>query len=177
MIKLYLDCDGVILNTIDKTKEWMKRDNIDPKDEMIVHDYFVSKIDWNILIQEAGVLKDALNKIKYLLSLGIYDAKILTTVTCMLEPECKINYFNEKLPGVEVITVPWLVRKDEVVDAKNSILVDDSKGNILNWRDAGGVGLHFVKENPRFNSMEIDNLLDIPKFNDKLDNYVKKLIR
>ena len=113
---------------------------------MVVHDYFVSKIDWNILIKDAGVLKDALNKIKYLLSLGIYDAKILTTVTCMMEPTCKINCFDEHLPGVEVITVPWLVRKDTVVDARNSILVDDSKTNILNWRDAGGIGLHFVKE-------------------------------
>ena len=134
VIRLYLDCDGVILNTIDKVKELMIKDGIEPKDELIVHDYFVSKIDWNVLIKEAGILKDALNKIKFLFSLGIYDTKILTTITCMIEPECKIRYFNEHLPRIEVITVPWGVRKDSVVDARNSILVDDSKNNILNWR-------------------------------------------
>lgn len=177
MIKLWLDCDGVILNTIDKTKEWMIRDNIDPKNEDVVHEYFENKIDWQILIKEAGVLKDSLNKIKYLLSLGIYDIKILTTVTSMLEPIHKTNYFNDVLPEVEVITVPWGVRKDKVVYARNSILVDDSKTNIFNWRDSDGIGLHFVKENPNWDMMEIDNLLDIPRFNDNVKTYSKRLTR
>lgn len=178
VIKLYLDCDGVILNTIDTVKELMIKDGIEPKDELIVHDYFISKIDWNILIKEAGILKDALNKIKFLLSLGIYDARILTTITCLMEPSCKINYFNKNLPGIEVITVPWGVRKDNVVDARNSILVDDSKNNILNWRLAGGLGLHYVNENPNYNLMEISDLLSIVRFNGEIeDRNVKRLIR
>ena len=177
MINLYLDCDGVLLDTIDKTKEWMKRDGIDPNNVDLVHEYFVEVIDWEKLIKEAGVLNDALNKVRYLQTLGIYDTKILTTVTSLLEPIHKINYFSKELPGIEVIPVPWLVRKDSVVDARNSILVDDSKTNIRNWREAGGIGLQFVKENPNLELMEINDLLHIPRFNHELEAKVKKLTR
>lgn len=171
MVKLYLDCDGVILDTIDKALEWMKIEHLDIHNSDLVHEYFV-QTDWNKLIEEAGVLNDALAKIKFLCSMGNYDTKILTTCVNGQEPIIKTNYFRKQLPGIEVITVPWLVRKDSVVDARGSILVDDSQTNIANWNEAGGIGIKFVKENPDLELMEINNLLDITKF----DGKAKKLI-
>ena len=173
LIRLYLDCDGVILDTIDKTYEWMNLENLDIHDADLVHEYFVSRVNWDKLIKEAGVLNDAINKVKKLMEMGTYDPTILTTCVSLLEPVIKMNYFKNELPNVPVITVPWLVRKDRVVDANGSILVDDSKRNIANWRESGGIGLHFVKENPNLELMEINDLMDIPKFNNK----VKKLVR
>lgn len=173
MIKLYLDCDGVILDTIDKTYEWMQLENLDINDKDLVHEYFVNRVNWDKLIREAGVLKDSLNKIKKLCQMGIYEPTILTTCVSILEPCIKTDYFKRELPNIPVITVPWLVRKDSVVDANGCLLVDDSKTNVYNWNEKGGTGLLFVKEHPKFELNEIDDLLDIPKFNDK----VKKLTR
>lgn len=173
MIDLYLDCDGVILDTIDKTYEWMQLEHLDITDANLVHEYFVNRVNWEKLIREAGVLKDSLKKIKKLKAMGIYDIRILTTCVSVLEPLIKTDYFKKELPDIPVITVPWLVKKDSVVDARNSILVDDSKQNILFWREAGGVGLHFIKEKTDLEQMEITDLMDIPKFNGK----VKKLVR
>ena len=172
MIDLYLDCDGVILDTIDKALEWMILEHLDIHNSDLVHEYFV-QADWNKLIEEAGILNNAIEKIKLLQSIGIYDTRILTTCVNGLEPIIKKDFFNKQLPGIDVITVPWLVRKDSVVDARNSILVDDSKTNIVNWREAGGIGLQFVKEKPNLEMMEINNLLDVPQFSGK----VKKLTR
>lgn len=172
MKKLYLDCDGVILDTIDKALELMRKDNLNTSDSDLVHEYFVNS-DWIKLIREAGVLNNSIDKIRHLMELGIYDIKILTTCVNKDEPFIKTAYFEIMLPEIPVITVPWLVRKDSVVDARNSILVDDSRTNIRNWREAGGVGIHFVKNNPNFDQMETNDLLEVPKF----DTKVKKLVK
>ena len=172
MRNLYLDCDGVILDTIDKAYELMRRDGLDPKNRELVNKYFVD-VDWLYLINEAGQLDNSIEKIIKLREMGIYDIKILTTCVNKNEPWIKTLYFEQELPGIPVITVPWMVRKDSVVDADNSILVDDSTTNVTNWRESGGIGLHFVKGFASLEDMQINDLMDIPKIEQK----VKKIVR
>ena len=43
----------------------------------------------------------------------------------------------------------------------NNILVEDTLSNALRWRNAGGIGLCFVKENPDFLNDEIADLSEI----------------
>ena len=81
--------------------------------------------------------------------------------THLNEESVKRTLFNKLLPGVRVITVNFNDNKDEVVDPINNILVEDTLSNALRWRNAGGIGLYFVKENPDFLNDEIADLSEI----------------
>ena len=50
---------------------------------------------------------------------------------------------------------------------------DDSTTNVTNWRESGGIGLHFVKGFASLEDMQINDLMDIPKIEQK----VKKIVR
>ena len=57
--------------------------------------------------------------------------------------------------------VPRALSKTSVINAKNSILVDDYAGNLREWETAGGIPVRF---NLNLNSKGfkvIDNLLDL----------------
>ena len=159
---LYLDCDGVILDTIDEAYCMMKELGLDTSDQILVNKFF-RMVDWNILILRAGILKDSISKIKKIITSATFkDVVILTKISGNLNEESvKRTLFNKLLPGVRVITVNFNDNKDEVVDPINNILVEDTLSNALRWRNAGGIGLYFVKENPDFLNDEIADLSEI----------------
>ena len=68
---LYLDCDGVILDTMDTAYRMMKEEGLDVTDGKVVNHFFINT-DWNILIYEAGVLKNAILKIKKIIGIIIF---------------------------------------------------------------------------------------------------------
>lgn len=161
---LYLDCDGVILDTIDEAYRMMRELNMDISDWRVVNNFFVN-IDWNILIYEAGILKHSITKIKRIIESGMFkEVKILTKTSGNLE-EAKIKkiLFGKLLPEIEVITVDFYDNKDEVVDPVGHILVDDSKSNCRRWSASGGRGILFVREKPNYELDQIDDLIDVPK--------------
>ena len=172
-IILYLDCDGVILNTIDKAYELMKEEGLDITNWRTVNRFFIDT-DWNMLIEQAGVIKDAINKIKKIIELKLFKEVIILTKTSgnLYEEGIKRKFFAEVLPGVRVITVDFYANKDEVVDPVNNILVEDSVKNAIRWNTAGGIGVFFVKENPDYEKDEIDDLADLCEAGS-----VKKLLR
>ncbi len=158
---IYLDCDGVILNTMDTAYANMKKMGLDINDSDVVHEYFIN-VNWNNLIKQAGVLNDSIDKIKFLRSLG-YNFKILTTCVNKDEPEIKRNYFFNMLPCIEVITVPWKVNKSSVVRARGNVLIDDSRHNITDWNEARGQGILFNHNLSDSDDECINDLLCIPK--------------
>lgn len=161
---LYLDCDGVILDTIDEAYRMMEEVGLDSKNKELVHKFFLN-VDWNLLVLRAGILKDAVNKIKKIRESNLFkDIIILTKISGNLyEEEVKRNLFGELLPEIEIITVKFNDNKDEVVNPKNNILVEDTLNNAIRWRNAGGIGLYFVKENPNYMYDEIADLSEINK--------------
>lgn len=52
---------------------------------------------------------------------------------------CKSQYKN----------VGKVENKNDVVEAKNNILVDDYSGNLYAWESAGGIGVKFSEENKK----------------------------
>lgn len=172
-IILYLDCDGVILNTIDTAYELMKEEGLDITNWRTVNRFFIN-VDWNMLIEQAGVIKDAINKIKRIIELNIFKEVVILTKTSgnLYEEEIKRNFFGEVLPGIRVITVDFYANKDEVVNPVNNILVEDSVKNAVRWNNAGGIGVFFVKSNPDYEKDEIDDLDNLGKAVS-----VKKLLR
>lgn len=156
MQKLYLDCDGVILDTINKSYNMLKEAGITGEDEVTK---FYSSIDWEKLIEESGEINDSINKIKILLD--YFDIQILTHVNTNYEARVKMEYFSKKLPGVNVIAVPKRVKKADYVTAKGSILVDDYTPNLDYWKEKGGIPVKFSDSLKECSYMVITDLLEL----------------
>ena len=63
MKQLYIDFDGVILDTMTKSYEELKKENIDRKDQDKVMEFF-RNLDWKKLIEETEEINDSINEIK-----------------------------------------------------------------------------------------------------------------
>ncbi len=138
MTKLYLDCDGVILDTINMSYKMLKEKGIEREEEK---EDFYRNLSWEELIIEAGEINNATDKIKKLTE--IYDVAILTHVISEGEIIAKENYFKAVLPNVKVISVPKGTKKSDAVDPKGNILVDDFLPNLDYWHEKGGISIKF----------------------------------
>ena len=101
MTKLYLDCDGVILDTINMSYKMIKNKGLTNEKDI---EHFYKNLSWEELIIEAGEINNSIEKIKELTK--VYDVEILTHVISEGEIIAKENYFKEVLPEVKVIAVP-----------------------------------------------------------------------
>lgn len=161
---LYLDCDGVILDTIEACYKLMRDEGLNDKDKNIVHEYFLN-VDWNYLIYRAGVLNNSIINIKNIIESNKFkDVIILTKISGNLgEEKCKRILFSKLLPDVKVLAVPYDMNKNDFVDPRGNVLVDDEMKNVLNWIYAGGIGIYYVRNNPNYELNEIDNLKNLNK--------------
>ena len=66
MKNLYIDFDGVILDTITPVYNLAKRLNLDVKTQTKEVGLLYAKIDWETLIDESPALSDSINNIKKL---------------------------------------------------------------------------------------------------------------
>lgn len=144
-IRLYIDCDGVILDTIATARRLAKEKGINPNDFDELHEFFLS-IDWNILIYESGILDNAISKIKRIIASGKYDVSILTKL-CGNETEelAKRIILSKLLPDVPIITLDLAESKHTKVNPVDAILIEDSLHNHRGWIKAGGISVLFLK--------------------------------
>ncbi len=156
MLKLYLDCDGVILDTITRSYAVLKEMKIESEEEIT---RFYTNLDWDDLILSSGEIAGATNKIKKLTEK--FDVEILTHVTSENEIISKKKYFAEKLPGINIIFVPKPIKKTDVVEAKGAILVDDYSLNLDDWLLKGGIPVKFSDSGKKSTYITITDLLDL----------------
>ena len=163
-IILYIDCDGVIYNTIEIAFKLMNELQIDRKDSKIVDDFF-RNIDWQNLMNQSEIINNSINKIKLLQDSNLYkDIIILTKLNGNYYVEkVKRDTFDILLPKIKVLTLPLSYSKASIVNAKNNILVDDELRNIKLWNNAGGIGIQFIKDTIDFDHNIINDLSDIEK--------------
>lgn len=158
MQKLYLDCDGVILNTINMTYKMLREKNITEYSEI---EDFYRKVNWDTLIIEAGEIDNSINKIRKLIN--YFDVEILTHVNSDGEVLAKLNYFKEVLPEVNVITVSKEIKKADFVNPNGAILVDDYLPNLEYWYEKGGIPIKFSDSGKDCKYEVIADLLDLLK--------------
>lgn len=156
MQKLYLDCDGVILDTINKSYQMLKEEGITTEEERKI---FYSNINWERLIIDSGQINNSIDKIKELTK--YFDVEILTHVYTENEGQAKINYFKKELPNINIITVPKTVKKADFVDPTNAILVDDYTSNLDYWQEKGGIPVKFSDSRKESNYPVITDLLEL----------------
>ncbi len=163
-IKLYLDFDGVILNTIDITYELFKRKNITNPEEIVD---FYKNLDWNEIIKISKPINDSINCIKNIIDSNLYDISILSHVVTMEEADVKRNFLNENLPGIDLIAVDRDKNKCDVVDCRNAVLVDDYMENLELWYEKGGIPIKFSDKGKEYDFISISNLgMLITKYNE-----------
>ena len=160
MKQLYIDFDGVILDTMTKSYEELKKENIDRKDQDKVIDFF-RNLDWKKLIEETEEINDSINEIKKICDSKKFNVYILTHVNSTNEMIEKIKYLHKKLPLVTVVSVPKEIPKTEVVNPSAAILIDDYSGNIREWQKKLGIGIKFVKELEGSDYPEITHLSEV----------------
>ena len=157
-LKLYLDCDGVILDTIDKSYEMIKSRNLHTEEEIKA---FYCDIDWDDLIETSGERDNSISKIRVLLE--YFDIEVLTHVFSDKELISKKRYFARELPLVNVIGVPKNVNKCDMVDPREAILVDDYLPNLVKWSEKGGVSVKFSDSGKTCDYIVITDLLELIK--------------
>lgn len=166
MIKLYLDFDGVILNTIDVTYEMIDKNNITSQGEK---NKFYQNIDWFNLIDNCSEINNSISNIRNIIKSKLYDVTILTHIVGKNEAEAKRKYLHSKLKNIDIITVNIGTNKCDIVDCKNAILVDDYINNLDLWYKKGGIPIKFSDKGKKCKYMSIKSLDELIEKYDEIE--------
>lgn len=161
MKELYIDFDGVILDTITGPFEKIKELDLTTEEE--VGEYF-SKMDWKKLIEDSPVINDSLNCIQKLIESNKFYISILTHTNSLNEIVHKVHYIRKYFKDITIIPVPKSISKTKMVHTKDAILIDDYSHNLREWEKEGGIGIKFSlkstsKSFPIIN--KLDQILDM----------------
>ena len=135
---IYLDFDGVLFDTVSIILSEAEKNNVNLKGDC---KSFFESLDWKYILNSALEINDSVCVVSELKK--IKNIKILTHVSSINEMEEKTLFINEKFKDIEIIFVPKKYHKSEIVNARDNILVDDSKKNIDDWNTSGGKGILF----------------------------------
>ena len=161
MKNLYIDFDGVILDTITPVYNLAKKLNIDVKTQTKEVGLLFSKIDWETLIEESEELSNSINSIKDLKKSKKFNISILTHINSLKEAKAKIEFINSLFDDLTIIPVPKSCSKTKMTQTKEAILVDDYSGNLREWESAGGIGVKYTKEKEDCDFINITSLEDL----------------
>lgn len=146
MRRLYIDFDGVVLNTIPVLYAALEASGADTKVEKEIARFF-STYDFDMVINDDNILNDSINCINKLINSKKFEVAFLTHVNSLAEGICKINYLKTKFKdNVTIIITPKEISKTQMVYSKGAILVDDYSGNLTEWENAGGIAIRFSNE-------------------------------
>ena len=146
MKRLYIDFDGVVLDTIPHLYNALETSGVDTKNEREVGRFF-SMYDFDMIINDDNILNDSINCIQKLLDSKKFEISFLTHVNSLDEGVSKINYLKSKFENnITIIITPKEISKTMMVHSKGAILVDDYSGNLTEWESTGGIAVRFSKE-------------------------------
>jgi len=133
-MKIYIDFDGVIVDTDKTINKLIKKED---KHE------FIKNYDWELLIKESEIINNAIENIKN----SKYDTYLLSKVSTTQEAKAKIKFLRKNKVNINLHFVPSGIDKNQVVQAKGNILIDDKIRNLDLWRQAGGISIYFNSKN------------------------------
>lgn len=152
-MKKYIDFDGVIMDTYMP----LFHDYLEKKNNGIYVDdtkHVINK-NWEDVIKNSFVINDAINIIK---ELETDNVAILTRIHSLEnEGVAKIKFLREMGIKCNIILVPYQVKKTDIVQAKNNILVDDAVFNLDEWRMAGGIPIFFDTRGNNIDGFGVEN--------------------
>ncbi len=145
MRNLYLDFDGVVCDTIDITYKMLEEMGLDYRDKEICEPFY-QKLDWNEVFERCHIINDSINCIQKIIDSGKFNVAFLTHVNSIGEIESKVDFIMRHFPNITIISVPKSISKTQMVNVKDSILIDDYTQNLIEWKQQGGYGIKFDLE-------------------------------
>lgn len=159
MFKLYIDFDGVILDTITVLYEEAKRQEYEIDDRE-----FYKNFNYKCILKDKYIINDSINCIQKLIDSGKFDVSILTHCNSIKEGADKVRYIRKYFKDITVIICPKEISKTKMIQTKGAILVDDYAGNLREWESEGGIPVRFsTKLNGKGYRVvdKLDQLLDM----------------
>ena len=160
MKNLYIDFDGVILDTIEVTYRLLEEQKINLKDIETVQNFYKT-LDWKNLLSITPEINNAFNCIQELLESKKFNIFILTHVNSMDEIIEKVKFIRKHTDHITIIPVPKQLSKTKMVRAKDAILIDDYTKNLEEWEKEGGIGIKFSVKRKESKFSTIDCLSQV----------------
>ena len=145
MRNLYIDFDGVIMNTIEITYQDMIDKNINQDNQKEVRDYY-KNLDWIQLLKKSKIINNGIECIEKIIESEKFEISILTHVNSLHEAVEKIKFIRKYFKDITIIPVPRELSKTEMVHVEDSILIDDYAGNLQEWQEKGGIAIRFSEK-------------------------------
>ncbi len=163
---LYIDCDGVIIDTITTIIVELNKLGYDyqqvKKDNEFMTNFLSHQFSFSQEFPNIPIIDDNISKINQINKTKVFNCiAILTHVITPEEADVKIKRFHDELPEIKVIPVPKIELKSSFVPVKNAILVDDYPQNTLDWYTKGGIGINYKEASSNENIPTINDLLEL----------------
>lgn len=139
--QIYIDADGVLWDT-----EAHLFDEYHAKKSAgvsIDKEEYLANYDWYHKIYEAGFIPGSIEFLKEHPEIFVATKSI----TLNNEGTAKVKILRELGCKNGVFIIPHALKKSDIVDSVNSILVDDTVHNLDDWKNAGGIPLYFNHRN------------------------------
>lgn len=142
MKNLYIDFDGVLMDTITTSYRLLDEAQIDREDAQEVLKFYQT-LNWEEIIEVTPILNDSIERLRHIKKSGRYDISILTHVNSVAEIIEKVKFIRKYFHDITVIACPKAISKTMMVHAKDAILIDDYAGNLIEWEQVGGIAVKF----------------------------------
>jgi len=159
MKNLYIDFDGVIVDTIRVTYDMLDRLGVDRSNFEKMSEFYYN-LNWKQILSLTPIINDSFNCIEKISNSNKFNISILTHVNSLDEAIAKVNYIRKYAKSVTIIPVPREISKTRMIEAKDAILIDDYSGNLKEWEAAGGIGIQFSTDLNKDKGFKVIDRLD-----------------
>ena len=136
MRRLYIDFDGVVMDTIPLLYNELEKNGVSLDNEEKIALIF-SHFDFAEIIKDKNILNDSIDCINKLLDSKRFEISFLSHVNSLEEGVVKIKYLRRHFKDdITIIIVPKVISKTKMVHSEGAILVDDFSGNLKEWEEA-----------------------------------------
>ncbi len=152
--KIFIDFDGVLYDT--EMRIQIKKNA--SKDTNWTE--FFEKLNWFELLEESKEINNAIDYLLEAQSKKEKEISILTKVHTLLEMEAKVKKLRENSVELPILFVPPHIKKSQIyIPNNNTILIDDSIKNLMDWKQKGGKGIYFNEDCEKSVEFETVNTL------------------
>lgn len=153
MKELYIDFDGVILDTIPhlyQAADEAGRERSDSK--------FYETFDFKKILIDENILNDSINCIQKIIDSKKFNISILTHINSLQEGIDKVEYLRKFFKDITIILVPKKISKTKMIHTKGAILIDDYAHNLREWESEGGISVRFSQKRNGKGFLVVDKL-------------------
>lgn len=148
-----LDYDGVLLDSEERV---MKLRGEKPE---LSWDEFFDTLDWKSLYEESVEINDSMRILRLYQKINPEHTYVISKTHTLEEGRYKIKRLREEGILIPILIVPTHVKKSEAfIPSKESLLIDDSKKNVKEWANAGGLGYLFDPEDKSDEQQKVKSL-------------------